>query len=180
MTRSFWIKAHLIAASFFAPALLITAISGGLYLIDIKGTVEDTSVDVPANVRLDIKSSALEQDVRSLFNDLGIDHDFEYLRAGGNTIYTRPTSRTYYLLKVSPDGVIMNRHVPDLQKKMIELHKGHGPGLYKDFQKVMAVALLFILLSGAWLGLSSVGLRTKTAVTIGSGLLVFLGLVLFA
>jgi hypothetical protein len=37
-----------------------------------------------------------------------------------------------------------------------------------------------VLLSGAWLGLSSTGLRTKTAVTVSSGLIVFLALVLFA
>lgn len=177
MTRSFWIKAHLFAASFFAPALVIIATSGGLYLIDIKGSVEETSVQVPADVRLDLKSNSIEQDVRSLFENLNIDHDFEYLRAGGNTLTTRPTSRTFYVLKVSTDGVDVSRNVPNLQKRMIELHKGHGPLLFKDFQKFMAVALLFILLSGAWLGLSSKGLRTKTMATMGGGLVVFLGLV---
>jgi hypothetical protein len=63
---------------------------------------------------------------------------------------------------------------------MIELHKGHGPTLYKDFQKAMAVALVFVLLSGAWLGVSSKGLRIKAATTIGAGLLVYLGLVFLA
>ncbi|MFT4711668.1 MAG: hypothetical protein ACJAVI_000126 [Candidatus Azotimanducaceae bacterium] len=180
MARSFWIKAHLFVASFFAPALLVTAISGGLYLVDVKGSVTETKVDVPVDMKLDLESSTLEEDVRLVFEKLGIEHDFEYLRIGGSTITTRPTSRTSYVLEVYVDGIAISRNDPDLQKRLIELHKGHGPRLFKDFQKVMAVALLFVLLSGAWLGLSSTGLRTKTAVTVSSGLIVFLALVLFA
>jgi len=176
MTRRLLIKAHLIVASFFAPALVIIAISGGLYLVNIKGTVEETAIQVPADVRLDLTSETIETDVRALFNKLNIDHEFEYLRAGDAMLTTRPTSQTYYVLQVSAEHVTISRNVPSLQKRLIELHKGHGPLLFKDFQKVMAVALLFVLLSGAWLGLSSVGLRNTTMVTIGGGLVLFLWL----
>ena len=43
--RNFWISLHLYAAAFLAPLLLFVAISGGLYLVGIKGTVTSTPVD---------------------------------------------------------------------------------------------------------------------------------------
>jgi len=48
----------------------------------------------------------------------------------------------------------------------------------KLFQKVMAFALLVVLLSGLYLGLSSAMLRTKTLAISGAGLATFLLLVL--
>ena len=180
MNRRFWIKAHLFAAAFFAPTLTIIAISGGLYLLGVKGSVNETAMPLPVGAALDLNSQTLEQDVRALLNNAGVKHNFEYLRADGNTLTTRPTSNTYYVFKVSADGVSLKLNVPSLQKRMIELHKGHGPQLFKEFQKVMAAALLFVLLSGAWLGLASTGLRRSTIASVGGGLLVFLGLVFLA
>ena len=68
---------------------------------------------------------------------------------------------------------MLTRHEPNLQKVLVELYKGHGPQLFKTFQKVMAVALMFVLLTGLWLGISSKGLRTQTAISAGAGVLVF-------
>ena len=53
---------------------------------------------------------------------------------------------------------------------------GHGPGAYKTYQQVFAAGMLFIMLSGLWLGLSSVRLRASTALISGSGLALFLWL----
>jgi uncharacterized iron-regulated membrane protein len=179
MNRSFWIKAHLFAAAFFAPVLIIIATSGGLYLLGIKGSVKESTVPTPAGASLNLDSDTLDADVTRLLADAGITHEFEYLRAGGNSLTTRPTSTTYYVLKVTAEEVEISRNEPSLQKSMIELHKGHGPVLFKEFQKFMAAALLFVLLSGTWLGLSSKGLRNKTLATMGGGLVAFLTLAFF-
>ena len=178
--RSLWINLHLYAAAFMAPALLLVAISGGLYLIGVKGKVVNTSVEVPAGPTLDRESETLEADVRELLSSTGIDHEFEYLKVSGNSLITRPTSRVHYELTVLNDSTTVSRHEPDLQKMMIELHKGHGPLMFKTFQKVLAVGLLFIVLSGLWLGLSSSGLRMRTLATSAAGTVVFFVLVLLA
>ena len=172
--RNFWISLHLYAAAFFAPTLLLVVISGGLYLVDIKGTVTSTPVAVPSGVVINPASASLEADVRALLRDIGITHDFEYVKKSGNTLYTRPTSRTHYEISVADDSVTVKHNVPDLQKRLIELHKGHGPLWFKDFQKVLAVGVLFIVLSGLWLGLSSAGLRARTIATGVIGLAVCL------
>ena len=68
----------------------------------------------------------------------------------------------------------LTRNEPDLQKRLIELHKGHGPTAFKTLQKVMAVGLLAIVSTGFWLGLSAVGLRARMAAMSGAGLLLFI------
>ncbi len=60
--------------------------------------------------------------------------------------------------------------MPDLQKRLIELHKGHGPLWFKDFREILVVGVLFIVFSGLRLGLSSAALRTDTIATSGVGL----------
>ena len=176
MNRALWIKLHLYAASFFAIPLLLMAVSGGLYLLGIKGQVQQSAVSLPAHVSLTVDSDSLEEDVRSLFASLEIDDDFEYLKIAGNTLYTRPTSKAHYEIKISKDQqpqVTMKHNTPDFVKRLVELHKGHGPLLFKDFQKIMALGLLFVILSGAWLGLSSVGLRRSTLLTTSGGFAIF-------
>lgn len=179
MRRSLWIQAHLWLAAFFAPALLLMAISGGLYLLGIKGTVDATPVTLWAGATLDLDSADLEGDVRRLLTAAGVDHSFEYLKLDGSTLTTRPTSRVYYVLEVGESGVSVSRNEPDLQKRMIELHKGHGPTAFKNFQKFMAAGLLLIVLNGFVIGLAAVTLRTRTLVLSGLGLLLFLVLVFF-
>ncbi len=180
MTRTIWIKAHLFVAAFLTPVLLLVAISGGLYLVGKKGQINQSEVVVSDSAKLDLKSATLEADVRALFKGLNIDHDFEYLKISGNTLLTRPTSREHYEITVHADAMNLFQNEPNLQKRLIELHKGHGPLLFKDFQKITAIGLLFILLSGTWLGISSEKLRTSTLITLGAGFFVSLALVMLA
>ena len=177
--RSLWVKIHLYVAAFFMPMLFLMATSGGLYLVGIKGNVEQESIKLVAPATLKGDSDTLEQDIRNLLTANGIEHDFEYLKLSGNTVFTRPTSRLHYEFNLG-EITSLSRNKPDLQKSLVELHKGHGPLLFKDFQKAMAVGVLIVLLSGLWLGLSSPALRMVTTLITISGLGAFLlfGLVL--
>ena len=171
--RSFWTGLHLCVAAFLAPVVLLMAISGGLYLFGIKGKVVEIPVDLAPNATLDLAAADLEMAVRQLLADAGIEHRFEYLKREDGTLTTRPTSRAYYVLRVEQDGVRAARNEPDVQKRLIELHKGHGPTAFKTLQKILAVGLLVIVGTGFWLGLSAVGLRFRMAAISGAGLLLF-------
>ena len=173
--RQLWINVHLYVAAFFTPILLLIVISGGLYLIGIKGTTDNTDVPLSADATLDLESGSLEQDVDALLRGAGIEHSFEYINRSGSTLTTRPMSRTYYVFKVTDDGVQATRAVPDLQKRLIELHKGHGPLVFKQLQRATAVGLIIAILAGLWLGLSDTGLWREAAIATASGLLVTLG-----
>ena len=58
--RQHGINLHLWVAAFFTPILLLIAISGGLYLVGVKGTTVDTAVELPADATLDPKSADLK------------------------------------------------------------------------------------------------------------------------
>ena len=170
------ISIHLWLAAFAAPAFILVAVSGGLYLLDVKGSVESTPVILPVGATLDFSASDLSSEVERLLDSVNIEHDYDYLKQRSNLIQTRPTSKTYLEFSLEQGQLTVTKNVPDLQASMMELHKGHGPSLFKTYQKLIALSLLFVVLSGLWLGLSSPGLRKKsiTAAGIGLGLFVLL------
>lgn len=179
-TRRVLINLHLIFAGIMAPAFIMLATSGGLYLMSIKGTTTDTPVALVDGAVLDFKSETIEADVRALLVRSDIDHRFEYVRDRGTTIELRPTSRTYLSLSQTPDGLSATRHDPNLQKSMIELHKGHGPTLFKLYQKLVALLLITVVLGGVLVGLLSKAYRGKTIASLVIGTALFLFLALFA
>lgn len=178
--RNGLIKVHLYLAAFLAPMVFLVAVSGGLYLMNVKGSYSVTPVALPEGAAIDPDSPTLEEDFRALLSSAGVDHNFEYLKLDGDTLTTRPTSRTNYHVAITGDGLVMQKRVPSLQKRMLELHFGHGPTWFKHFQRVTALGLLLIVILGLTLGLTASHLRRSTLIVTGSGLLLFLLLVLFA
>lgn len=160
-----------------APAFILVSISGGLYLLGIKGATTSVPIAVPAGVTLDFQSSTIKEDVEAFLAGQGHTDKFQYIRDRGNIIQTRPTSRAYYQLELNDGVMTAARKDPNVQASIMELHKGHGPQLFKWYQKFVALALLFVVLSGLWLGLSSKPLRKRTLWVTGLGTVVFLGLV---
>ena len=80
------IKSHIYVSAFLTPMVMLVAISGGLYLLGIKGTISREQVPLSAGVSIDPNSASLEDDVRQMLSDLGIQHDFEYLKEDGTTL----------------------------------------------------------------------------------------------
>lgn len=180
VSRRLFINIHLFLSAFFAGIVVLMAISGGLYLLGIKGETQDTLVAQVSGGRalLDDPGAGTVTDVLERAGISDFSFDYVGTSANGSRVYTRPTSETNYVMEIRGDTITVTRHVPDLQKRMIELHKGHGPTVFKTFQKVFAVGILFIILSGVWLGLSAERLRRRTLVAVSTGLLVFIGLVM--
>ncbi len=174
MDRKVLITIHMYLSAFFAPAVLLVAISGGLYLVGIKGEVEQESIYRSEDVFIDTGSASLKNDVDALLSRAGVEaFSFEYVKVKGTTLYTRPTSTAHYIINLDSDAVEVVHARPSLQKRMIELHMGHGPTAFKTFQKFFAAGLLFVIISGLWLGISSEGLRRSTSLTLVAGTLVF-------
>ena len=171
MKRRLLVNLHLYAAAFLAPAFLFLAISGGLYLVGVKGSIENTVVVIPGELVLNPSSESLYEDVQKVLVAAGISHDFEYVKVKEKTLLTRPTSRNFYKFDIQPEGVVVSYNEPSIQSRLIELHKGHGPEIFKIFQKIIAVGLLFVVLSGFWLGVSALGLRRNTLIVTGAGVI---------
>ena len=173
MNRKLFITIHMYLSAFFAPAVLLVAISGGLYLLGVKGQVEQETI-YSSDTTIDVKSSSLDADVTALLAEAGAgSYSYEYVKVSGTKLYTRPTSSDHYIIQPSEDGVDVIHARPSLQSRMIELHKGHGPGAFKTFQKIFALGLIFIMLSGLWLGISAARLRKSTLLTAATGTVAF-------
>lgn len=188
MSRKLLVQIHLYLATFLAPIVLMIAISGGLYLFGLKGSVEKEvvyqnnvselalSTGIQASQNISIRS--IEQDISTIFTQVGIDTTYEYIKTKGNTLYTRPTSKEYYSLSLVENNLTITKETPDFIKSMVELHKGHGPTLFKTLQKVTAFGLVFILLSGLWLALANKSMRGNALITVSLGFVVFIALAL--
>ena len=178
MARALLIKLHLYCSAFFAAAIVLVAVSGGLYLIGIKGTIEQMPVGTLATGQ-QLLLDPSEAKVQAALASLGVsDFEFEYVKQKGSQLITRPTTRPFYTLDISGEEAVVQYNEPSLQKRMIELHMGHGPTAYKTYQQVFAAGMLFIILTGLWLGLSSARLRFSTAMISGTGVILFLWLAL--
>ena len=170
MDRKLLITIHMYLAAFLAPAVLLVAISGGLYLTGVKGKVEQETIYSSTTVSIDSESASLHADVATLLAAAGVaSYSFEYVKVKGASLYTRPTSADHYIIKSSAGGVEVIHARPSLQSRMIELHKGHGPVAFKTFQKIFAVGLVFIILSGLWLGISAARLRRSALLSATAG-----------
>ena len=171
--RKYLVLAHLWGAGLMAPAFALHAISGGLYLMNIKGEAATESVSLPPGAELDFTSATLEAEVRALLTQANLNHDFEYIRNRGTVIQLRPTSKTYLEFKQTPQGLTAARVNPDTVRSLMELHKGHGPQLFKSYQKLVALLLLLVVLGGILVGLMAKAYRRQTAIAVVIGFVVF-------
>ena len=156
-----------------APAFALHAISGGLYLMNIKGEAATERVSLPKGSDLDFKSATLEADVRALLTQADLKHDFEYIRNRGTVIQLRPTSKTYLEFKQTPQGLTASRVKPDTVRSMMELHKGHGPQIFKSYQKLVAILLLGVVLGGILVGVLAKAYRRQTLIAVVMGFVAF-------
>ena len=173
MPRKLLVSIHLYLAAFLAPAFILLAISGGLYLLDNEGEIKSTPFEIPANTVLHFDSPTLKSDVKRLLKSSGVRSRVDGLKTRDTYIQTKPITHTFYKFE-KVDGIIVASKIkPNLQKTMIELHKGHGPKLFKLYGILAALSLFFIVISGLWIGLKSKVLKRKTLLTSLAGLAVF-------
>lgn len=176
MSRKLIVTIHLYLAALFAPAILIMAITGGSYLMGWKGSTEQTEVARLPEVQLPDDADQRAARIRTLLAEAGLDSDFEYVKTKGNKFQTRPSSSTHYLLTQESDVLVIERVNPDFLASLIELHKGHGPGVFRIYEQILALVLVLVMLSGLYVGYMTKAYRRPTLIMTGTGLLLFAGL----
>jgi len=177
LPRSQLIKLHLYVAAFLVPMLFIMSLSGILDLLDIEGEVIKTQIYSTEQDALDFKSLTLHQDVRKILRHIKADTDFTKIKIKKNKLYTYPNYTRHYAFKKKANRLNIYEYIPSLQWKLMALHKGNGPAIYKIYQQVFVYGLFFVLLSGLWLGLTTPALRSKTLLVFLAGIVFYLFLV---
>ena len=168
MKRIALINLHLGVASLFLPFMLLMPITGGLHLLGVKGEqVKTTAFKIEEPLPEDPKEQ--EAFFRDQFKKQGIEFDFEYVRAGGGNYTFRPSSRVHYMATKSDAGIEVFKLEPDLAKRLMEIHMGHGPGLIKMMQIAFAFALVLVSLTGVWLAVVLPAYRQVMLMSFGVG-----------
>ena len=165
---------HLLLAGFLAPAFLLVGYTGAAYLLDFKGSVVETEI-APAVALPDagIDSPEMEAAVRDWLAANALEIDPDYLRTRPGSITTRPTTRDFVTFDQVGPVWTATLNEPDLQYSLIELHKGHGPQIYRYYQIGVGVLLLFVILGGLVVGVLSPAYRGKTIGSLAAGSLAF-------
>ena len=91
---------------------------------------------------------------------------------------TRPTTRSFVRFQDTPDGLTAELNKPDLPYTLMELHKGHGPQLYRMYQIAVAIVLLLVVIGGMAVGLLARNYRRSTLIAGAVGTLVTIALIL--
>lgn len=169
--RTTLISIHLVLAALFLPLMLAMPLSGSAYLLGYKGSeVREPAFMLSAPVPEDEEQR--ETYFREAFAAQGLNFDFEYIR-GGTSMTFRPSTRVHYAAKILDDGrTEVTRVNPSLLRRLIELHKGHGPWLMRWFAAAFGVALIGTALSGLWLAWSVRRYRKQTLIAFGIGTVV--------
>lgn len=147
-------------------------LTGTLYLLGQSGEEAREKIFEVQGVIPEEKSEK-EEFFRQVFKDAGIDYEFQYIRETPTQLIFRPTSRTYMVAKPTDGGVEIFKVTPNFMKSMVELHKGHGPLLFRYFEMVFGVGLILMALSGVWLAWVVPAYRNKLFISFGAGAVLF-------
>ena len=171
---------HLFSATLLAPFFILVAITGGLYVADIKPKTEQTALNFNAPITINADSPTLDDDVKKILSANDLNLKFEYLKNRGSSITTRPTSRDYIEFKKDGETWKATLNEPNFHYSMMELHKGHGPTLFKKYQILAGIVLFIIMMSGLFIGFISKTYRMKTIVSTSIGSAIFMILAFLA
>ena len=160
MNRKLFLNIHLYLAAFFLPFLLLMPITGVSYLLGEKGAkvsrVEFSTNEVPPQDKTQQKEW-----IKNQFENNNIDFDWEYIKPNGNDLILRRSSKDHYIVSVQADKTDFIKIEPNLLLKLIELHKGHGPALFKSLEISAGIGLILLTISGIFLSFYSRSLRKK-------------------
>lgn len=161
---------HLVLAALFMPLMLMMPFTGAAYLFGFQGEQTKTEAfRVTAQVPDD--EAAREEFFRAEFAKQGVDFDFEYIRATATDFIFRPATRVHYTASKKEGELVFTKVEPTLLKRMIELHKGHGPRIMRLFEAIFGIALLLVTLSGLWLAWTVKPYRKATLISFAVGVL---------
>jgi hypothetical protein len=168
LKRATVVKVHLALASLFLPFLLLIPLSGGLYLLGQKGEQVKTEA---FRIESPLPLENTDDFFRQQFKEQGLDFDFEYIRVSGSDFTFRPSSRLHYMASKSENGTTVYKLEPDVIRRLMEIHKGHGPVLIKWLQTGFALAIILVTLSGVYLAINIPAYAKTMGICFGVGLL---------
>ena len=177
MKRPTLIKIHLYLSGVSLIFMCLMAISGSLHLFvgDEGESVEEIK---SLSVTTPVTKNALVDTFKDELKKIAPNYTYDYIKGSKSFQMSRPTTRTYYTIKLAGESLKIEKHVPAFRKSLMELHKGHGPKSSRPILGLLGVIVFGAVLSGLWLGWSAKAFRKTTLLTVVSGFIIYFGLYL--
>ena len=185
MNRQQLINIHLILAGLLLPAIMMFAITGGLYTWGVKGGYESQTYKLPL-------SEPLNGDLASLvsFTQSELDKQQQSYPTGGAKLksdahrHALEWTGSQLDVALSSDkdsklAVLEVKHTSSY-RHLVQLHKAKGGYPFKVYAAILAIALLVILISGLIMAWNMPKYHERTAVALVSGVCVWLLVVLIS
>jgi len=172
-----WMRTHNYVSMFFLPVALLYAVTGGLYIMGIRGGADQKETIEVASAQ------PLPQDIEALQTFVGTQLQDRKLRlpAGdaqlgrGTFIWGQPSG--YHVMLEPPKGSTGARIVcvtPAPYSRLVFLHKAKCGMPFKVLGIAFAIAMSLIYLSGLVIGWRAVSRRRTFLATLAGGALVTL------
>lgn len=165
---------HLVIAALFLPLLLLMPMTGSLYLWGFSGDQEKIEAFTITETAPEGKTEQ-EQFFRDQFKKQNINFDFEYIKSTKTDYIFRPATRNHYMATKTDAGLVFYEMKPTLLKRLVELHKGHGPLMMRWFESLFGICLVLVTLSGLWLAVTVPAYRKATIISFCVGMAVIAG-----
>lgn len=174
MKRLLLIKIHLYISGLSIFLLSLFILSGSLHYLKIGESTESIKIkqiETQKIANIDEFKSKFKEILEKEFSDF----KYDYLKGNMKVLMTRPTSELHYVLKYdeTKSQLSLVKKIPNLNKAIMEFHKGHGPILSRKILPAVGVLFLLSLISGLILGLTQPAFRRLTLGTFVSGVLLF-------
>jgi hypothetical protein len=170
--RILWIKWHAYLSCFFLPLALLYALTGTLYLFDIKGgSIEKTEYHLEANTHW----PETEKEAEALLYELNKKLNTHITRP--QFYYEIPDMKGWYDLngevsfKNKHDNHPMELFVDeyDIWRQLVFIHKGIVGDLFKVLSILFGISLMFSLLSGTIVALVMPKLKRNAIISLVLG-----------
>ncbi|NWF36949.1 hypothetical protein [Mariprofundus sp. KV] len=181
-------KLHMIFASVVFPITVMFFITGALYITDIKPDVasEEFRIELdqpfPADAKQLKEIAAKELARRNISEPLGryklkwdsdLQADYLFWDGENHWLKIRPSSSNAHV-------AVMKFYDPGIYSRFMSLHKGNGKESFNYFVVAMAITMMLTLFSGVIIGISLPKLRPMVLYSMGTGTLLFFGLMFYS
>ena len=179
------IHLHLIASCFFMPAAILYIVTGAMYTIDIKGSYVTVVHSLPLETPLRPDLDACRAIVETFLSNEGIPSPSggERMRRFGTSFaYEWHGSNRDVILSPTEDPAIARLEVKNttFYRRLVQLHKAKGGGLFKAYALFFSAAILVVLLTGALVAWLRPLLRVEALVAAALGVLALIITVLLS
>jgi hypothetical protein len=184
MKRNVFIKIHLVLAATILPVVLMYVITGALYTAEYKpsshGEAFDVQLDAPLTRNVELLKSVvhkalIQRDIEDPDGKTKFKRDKKH---GGKKFVWQGDNHTVSMWSHKDDRSIVSIEVstPSWYKRLMWLHKAKASDAFDIFSIVVAIILIFVLITGVIVGLQVKLFRGLTLYSMGFGSLLFLAM----